>query len=62
MKTYQQREKICSTTIMKKDGRKYVEAAHIKSKHLKGRETLSNIILLCPNYHKEFDLGNFKNY
>jgi predicted restriction endonuclease len=35
-----------------------VEAAHIKPKHLKGGETLDNIILLCPNHHKEFDLGN----
>jgi hypothetical protein len=49
---------ICGTTIMKKDGSRYIEAAHIKAKHLKGRETLDNIILLCPNHHKEFDLGN----
>jgi len=48
---------ICLTTIKKKDGSFYVEAAHIKPKHLKGRETPDNIILLCPNHHKEFDLG-----
>ncbi|HEX8279090.1 MAG TPA: HNH endonuclease [Segetibacter sp.] len=48
----------CGTTITKKDGSKYIEAAHIKAKHLKGRETLDNIILLCPNHHKEFDLGD----
>jgi predicted HNH restriction endonuclease len=51
---------ICSTTIMKKDGSKYIEAAHIKAKHLKGRETLDNIILLCPNHHKEFDFGHLE--
>ena len=51
---------ICSTTIIKKDGSKYVEAAHIKPKHQKGRETLNNIILLCPNHHKEFDFGHLK--
>lgn len=51
---------ICSTTIIKKDGSKYVEAAHIKPKHRKGRETLENIILLCPNHHKEFDLGQLE--
>jgi len=49
---------ICGTTIIKKDGSKYIEAAHIKAKHQKGRETLDNIILLCPNHHKEFDLGD----
>lgn len=51
---------ICSTTIIKKDGSKYVEAAHIKAKHLNGRETLDNIILLCPNHHKEFDFGQLE--
>lgn len=51
---------ICSTTIIKKDGSKYVEAAHIKPKHQKGRETLDNIILLCPNHHKEFDFGHLE--
>ncbi len=51
---------ICSTTIVKKDGSKYVEAAHIKPKHQKGRETLDNIILLCPNHHKEFDFGKLE--
>lgn len=48
---------LCGTSILKKDGSKYIEAAHIKAKHLKGRETLVNIILLCPNHHKEFDFG-----
>lgn len=51
---------ICSTTILKKDGSKYIEAAHIKAKHKKGRETLDNILLLCPNHHKEFDYGERK--
>jgi len=49
---------ICSTSIKKKDGTLYVEAAHITPKHKKGRETPDNIILLCPNHHKEFDLGD----
>ncbi|KOS05149.1 HNH nuclease [Flavobacterium akiainvivens] len=49
---------ICSTSILKKDGMKYIEAAHIKAKHKKGLETPNNIILLCPNHHKEFDLGD----
>lgn len=49
---------ICDNTILKKDGNFYIEAAHIKAKCLDGNETLDNIILLCPNHHKEFDLGN----
>jgi 5-methylcytosine-specific restriction enzyme A len=49
---------ICNTSILKKDGTFYVEAAHVTRKSQKGRETLDNIILLCPNHHKEFDLGN----
>ncbi len=48
---------ICSTTIKKKDGTFYIEAAHIKPKHQKGCETPDNILLLCPNHHKEFDFG-----
>jgi len=49
---------ICGTSILKKDGTKYIEAAHIKAKNKKGRETPDNIILLCPNHHKEFDYGD----
>ncbi|MBP1618338.1 MAG: hypothetical protein H6Q14_2165 [Bacteroidetes bacterium] len=51
---------ICSTTIKKKDGTFYIEAAHIEPKHKKGRETPENILLLCPNHHKEFDFGDLK--
>ncbi|MBZ4187637.1 HNH endonuclease [Niabella beijingensis] len=49
---------LCGKYILKRGGKKYIEAAHIKAKHKKGGETLSNIILLCPNHHKEFDLGH----
>jgi 5-methylcytosine-specific restriction protein A len=49
---------ICSTTIKMKAGTFYIEAAHIEPKHRKGRETPDNIILLCPNHHKEFDFGD----
>jgi 5-methylcytosine-specific restriction enzyme A len=51
---------ICSTTIKKKDGTFYIEAAHIEPKHRKGRESPDNILLLCPNHHKEFDFGDLK--
>ena len=51
---------ICSTSIIKKDGTFYVEAAHIEPKYRKGREIPSNILLLCPNHHKEFDFGDLR--
>ncbi len=48
---------MCDSTIRKKDGSLYIEAAHITPKKEKGTELPSNIILLCPNHHKEFDIG-----
>jgi len=48
---------ICGTSIKKKDKKNYVEAAHITTKKDKGTETPDNILILCPNHHKEFDLG-----
>lgn len=48
---------ICGTSIKKRDGSKYIEAAHILPKNKGGGESLDNIILLCPNHHKEFDYG-----
>lgn len=51
---------ICEYGILKKDGSLYIEAAHITEKKQKGPETPDNILILCPNHHKEFDLGNKK--
>lgn len=51
---------LCGTRIRKKDGGYYIEAAHIKPKCKKGRETPDNILILCPNHHKEFDFGKRK--
>lgn len=51
---------ICSLSIKKKNGKNYIEAAHITPKSKQGNESLENIVLLCPNHHKEFDLGNTK--
>lgn len=48
---------ICSLYILKSNGKKYIEAAHIIPKAQKGQEVPSNILLLCPNHHKEFDFG-----
>lgn len=51
---------ICGVAITTKHGIPYVEAAHINPKHAGGSECPENIIILCPNHHKEFDLGNKK--
>ena len=51
---------LCGTSIIKKNGEPYIEAAHIKPKVDRGPETLDNILILCPNHHKEFDLGDLK--
>ena len=48
---------ICGAKILKKNNDYYIEAAHIKSKNQKGRETPDNLLILCPNHHKEFDHG-----
>lgn len=49
---------ICDKQILKKNGGFYIEASHITPKSKKGLETPDNILILCPNHHKEFDLGN----
>lgn len=51
---------ICGISIVKKNGGLYTEAAHITPKCDGGSENLDNIIVLCPNHHTEFDLGNRK--
>lgn len=48
---------ICKTKILKANGEYYIEAAHIIPKCAKGTESPENILILCPNHHKEFDWG-----
>jgi HNH endonuclease len=49
---------ICGTAIQIRGGKFYAEGAHIISKSRMGNELPSNILILCPNHHKEFDLSN----
>ena len=51
---------ICGYGVPKKGGGRYVEAAHIQDKALKGPMRPHNILILCPNHHKEFDKGDRK--
>lgn len=50
----------CNNSILKKNGMLYIEGAHIIPKHKEGSELPENILILCPNHHKEFDLGDRK--
>lgn len=47
----------CSTKIPKSNGDYYIEACHIKAKSEGGKDSLSNILILCPNCHKLFDFN-----
>ena len=48
---------ICGCKIKKADGSFYIEAAHIYPKAKGGEESPKNLLILCPNHHKEFDYG-----
>jgi len=50
----------CDSLVMTADGTNYVEVAHIKPVNQGGQSILGNIIVLCPNHHKEFDYGVLK--
>ncbi len=39
----------CSTIIRKANGGYYIEACHIKPKAEGGKDSLDNILILCPN-------------
>lgn len=49
---------ICGVSIKKKNGGLYIEGAHITPKKWAGPEVPENILILCPNHHKEFDFGD----
>jgi len=51
----------CSTSIPKENGEFYIEACHIKAKAKGGKDSLENVLVLCPNCHKLFDFGKREN-
>lgn len=57
---YAYRCQICETKIMDTLGNLYVETHHIKKRSEKGGDEVSNMLVLCPNHHKMFDLGSAK--
>ncbi|NDV28155.1 hypothetical protein FMR86_16015 [Desulfovibrio sp. JC010] len=49
----------CGIQLKVSEGTYYSEAAHIKplGEHANGPDNNSNMIILCPNHHKQFDHG-----
>jgi predicted restriction endonuclease len=47
----------CGPQIKKKDGTYYIEVAHILPVKDDGKSILGNLVVLCPNHHKEFNHG-----
>lgn len=50
----------CNSEIKTKTGINYVEVAHVLPVNKGGRSVLGNLLVLCPNHHKEFDYGDLK--
>ncbi|GEM_PF-923549 len=50
----------CNVRIPKKGGGFYIEVAHIKPVRAGGQSVLGNLLVLCPNHHKEFDVGDLR--
>lgn len=48
----------CNAKIQMKNGNSYVEVAHIRPVSKGGKSIIGNLLVLCPNHHKEFDFGN----
>ncbi|OGU92064.1 MAG: hypothetical protein A2475_02955 [Ignavibacteria bacterium RIFOXYC2_FULL_35_21] len=47
----------CTAKIKTANGEYYVEVAHIEPVNKGGKSIIGNLLVLCPNHHKEFDLG-----
>lgn len=50
----------CAIKIPKRNGGWYIEVAHIEAVAKGGRSVLGNLLVLCPNHHKEFDYGELE--
>lgn len=50
----------CGHRIPNKSGGYYIEVAHIEAVAKGGKSVLGNLLVLCPNHHKEFDHGNLQ--
>ncbi len=48
---------VCGTTVHLGGGRYYCEGHHLRSlgREHNGNDDISNVVILCPNHHAEFD-------
>lgn len=57
---YDYKCQICGVTILDNEGKPYAETHHITPRAAGGEDDISNMLVLCPNDHKRFDLGSAK--
>jgi len=50
----------CTARVQTKSGKDYVEVAHITPIREGGKTILNNLLVLCPNHHKELDYGDME--
>ena len=50
----------CGQRIVTRSGGYYIEVAHIKPVSQNGKSILGNLVVLCPNHHKEFDYDDLE--
>ncbi|MCZ7384178.1 MAG: HNH endonuclease [Candidatus Methanoperedens sp.] len=50
----------CNARIQKRNGGYYIEVAHIEPVSQGGKSVIGNLLVLCPNHHKEFDYGDLE--
>jgi len=56
-KMYEYRCCLCGTILRRPHKKPYVEGCHIQSLEDGGFDTPDNVLILCPNHHKELDHG-----
>jgi hypothetical protein len=56
-KMYEYRCCMCNTILRRPHKKPYVEGCHIQSLEEGGFDTPDNVLILCPNHHKELDHG-----
>jgi len=59
-KKFNNKCQFCDYTFMQKNGQNYSEVCHIIPWNKSHDDSAENLLVLCPNHHKEFDLGDKK--
>ncbi|MCK4521801.1 MAG: HNH endonuclease [Nanoarchaeota archaeon] len=59
-KKFDNKCQFCDYTFIQKNGQHYSEVCHIIPWSKSHDDSQENLIVFCPNHHKEFDLGDKK--